>query len=235
MWCVGWVASGWVGSSKSISFVYFSILITGYPKGFFSVQRGLRQGSRVSQPYVVGLQWGQPSQRLTTPTMNHLQFADNTLLCFDTKEDNVKIVIAILRCFNAVLGLRLASPRVCTWDFSGFSSLDYFADIMGCRVDSFPSTYLGLPLFLGSEFLYFKVANLKLFGTGCGKNRENHPLEKPNIFPSEVGSLWFSLYSPTVPSTSFPSSDAQSLSSVVLRNSNRASFGRVEMTRKNPT
>lgn len=83
--------------------------------------------------------------------MNHLQFADNTLLFFDTMEDNVKIVIAILRCFNAVSGLRLASPRVCTQDFSGFSSLDYFADIMGCRVDSFPSTYLGLPLFLGSE------------------------------------------------------------------------------------
>ena len=43
----------------------------------------------------------------TAPSISHLQFADDTLIFCEAKEDQIKNVKAILYCFEAVLGLKI--------------------------------------------------------------------------------------------------------------------------------
>ena len=41
------------------------------------------------------------------PTITHLQFVDDTIIFCDAKEEQIKNVVAILRCFEVVLGLKV--------------------------------------------------------------------------------------------------------------------------------
>ena len=78
--------------------------------------------------------------------ISHLQFTDTLLFC-DTNEFQLLNVKAILLCLEAVSGLRvnffkseMIGVRV---EDTHLASL---ADILGCKVGSLPSSYLGLPL-----------------------------------------------------------------------------------------
>ena len=84
------------------------------------------------------------------PTINHLQFADDTLLFCDAKVDQLLNVKAILLCFGAVSGLKVNffKSELLDVHIPDFQ-LEYLADILGCKVGSFPCTYLGLPLCTG--------------------------------------------------------------------------------------
>ena len=42
------------------------------------------------------------------PTIMHLQFADDTIIFYDEKEEKIKNVVVILRCFEAILGLKVS-------------------------------------------------------------------------------------------------------------------------------
>ena len=55
-------------------------------------------------------------------------------------------MVAILRCFEAAssLGINLSKSTILGVSVHDIS-LRHLANIMGCKVDSFPSTYLGLP------------------------------------------------------------------------------------------
>ena len=79
--------------------------------------------------------------------ISHLQFADDTLIFCETNEDQVKNVKAILICYEAVSGLKINFFKI---ELIGIRVDDpkmiQFADILGCRVRSLPTTYLGLPL-----------------------------------------------------------------------------------------
>ena len=58
-------------------------------------------------------------------------------------------MVAILRCFEAISGLRINFSKSSILKVSiEDTSLHHYATILGCKVDSFPSTYLGLPLCL---------------------------------------------------------------------------------------
>lgn len=66
------------------------------------------------------------------PSVSHLQYAVDTLLFCDADEDQIKILVYILRCFEAVLGLKINFSksiilRVSTSDIS----LHHFANILG--------------------------------------------------------------------------------------------------------
>lgn len=79
----------------------------------------------------------------------YLQFADDSLLICEAEEVQVKNIKSILLCFEAILSMKvnffksgLLGVRV------DDRSLHMFAEIWGCKVGSFPTTYLGLPLCL---------------------------------------------------------------------------------------
>ena len=78
-----------------VSSVCYSILINGSPKGFFPVQRGLRQGDPLSPfPFVIGVEALSRMVKMAAnasliggfstadycPLISHLQLADDTLI-----------------------------------------------------------------------------------------------------------------------------------------------------------
>lgn len=81
------------------------------------------------------------------PTVTHLQFVDDTIIFYEANEEEVRIVKAIMLCFDAIsrlkviflkselIGVGLEEERVML-----------LADIMGCKVGLLTVTYLGLPL-----------------------------------------------------------------------------------------
>ena len=145
-------------------FRLFSIMINGSPKGFFQAQRGLRQGDPLS-PFLFVIVAEALSRmaaqaekqnlirgfRVTrTAPISHLQFVDNTLVFFEANEDQIKNVKAILICFEAVSGLKINFFKS---ELIGIrveeSLMGQLIGILGCKVESFPVTYLGLPLCRG--------------------------------------------------------------------------------------
>ena len=85
----------------------------------------------------------------SAPTITHLQFADDTLLFCEPQEDQIKNIIAILRCYEAISGLGLKVNFFKSALFGVFvedSLLERLTQLMGCNSGSLPSSYLGLPL-----------------------------------------------------------------------------------------
>lgn len=67
------------------------------------------------------------------------------------QEEQVKNVLAILRCFEVVFGLNVNLAKSTMIGISVEEHLlDGLADILGCKVGSLPTSYLGLPLCIGS-------------------------------------------------------------------------------------
>ena len=140
-------------------------MINGSPKGFFQAQRGLRQGDLLS-PFLFAIVAEVLSRmaveaenqnlirgfRVTgmTPPISHLQFADDTLIFCEANEDQIKNVKAILICFETVSGLKINFFKSKLIGIKVEESLiSHLARILGCKVGSFPATYLGLPLCRG--------------------------------------------------------------------------------------
>lgn len=72
-------------------------------------------------------------------------------------------MVAILICFEAAIGLKINLSKSTILEVLVHDiSLRHLADIMGCKVDSFTSTYLGLSLCLG-----FGTLLLKELKKGC--------------------------------------------------------------------
>ena len=77
--------------------------------------------------------------------VSHLQFANDTLIFCDASEEHVKNVKAILLCFEAVSGLKINFKSELIRIRVGDSFLSRCADLLGCKVESLPASYLGLP------------------------------------------------------------------------------------------
>ena len=105
-----------------ISTAKFSVLVNGVPAGFFSSSKGLRQGDPLS-PYlfVMGIEVlsalirraveegfisGCNIRRGSGPVANisHLLFADDTIVFYEAKKEDMTYLSWILCWFEAVLG-----------------------------------------------------------------------------------------------------------------------------------
>ncbi|XP_077233342.1 uncharacterized protein LOC143875615 [Tasmannia lanceolata] len=154
---------GWI--RNCLSSAWFSVLINGSAKEFFKSSRGLRQGDPLS-PFlflivaeslcsllkkgsVMGLYKGFLIGA-SKVEVSLLQFADDTLLFCSPVISQLLNLKAMLRCYEMVSRQRsnFAKSRLYAINVSE-SDASSFAGIMGCGLDGFPATYLGLPLGVG--------------------------------------------------------------------------------------
>ncbi|CAN1848748.1 LINE-1 reverse transcriptase homolog, partial [Linum perenne] len=154
-----WVDWMW----SCISSPFFSVLVNGESKGYFKSERGLRQGDSLS-PFLFtcvmevlsgmfrvvrgaglfsGFFMDEANRR---GEVSHVLYADDTIVFCEADEQQVKVLLATLVCFETVSGLRVNYHKSCMFPVGEVANALRFADLFGCGIGSFPSTYLGLPL-----------------------------------------------------------------------------------------
>ena len=78
--------------------------------------------------------------------ISHLLFADDTLVFCQASQDQLTYLSWLLMWFEAISGLRIKLEKSELIPVGRVENIDDLALDFGCRVDSLPSTYLGLPL-----------------------------------------------------------------------------------------
>ncbi|WMV11476.1 hypothetical protein MTR67_004861 [Solanum verrucosum] len=149
----------------------FSVLINGSPSGFFSSERGLRQGDPLS-PFLFILAMGGLSDMLKFAQVNnkirgfkvsqgdslgvsisHLQYADDTLVFCDAESEQLKHLRAIFIMFEAISGLHINWGKSFIYPVNEVPQISLLANILGGKIGELPTTYLGMPLGAKSKSL----------------------------------------------------------------------------------
>ncbi|OWM91409.1 hypothetical protein CDL15_Pgr017327 [Punica granatum] len=151
-----------------ISTVRLSILVNGEPFDFFGSSRGIRHGDPFS-PYLFILVMEALSKLLdracdigiisgleTSPStsselrISHLLYADDTILFCGDNDEELRNLRCVLLCFEAVYGLKINMERSeIVLVRSNYAAA--LADILDCKIGSFPLNYLGLPVGAGAR------------------------------------------------------------------------------------
>lgn len=88
--------------------------------------------------------------RLGEVSVSHLQFANDTLIMCTNSQRKNKHLRCILRCFEAVTGLKVNFGRSALIAIGDVPNIDMLAMDLGFKVGSLPTSHLGLPL--GASF-----------------------------------------------------------------------------------
>jgi hypothetical protein len=155
--------------------VRFSVLVNGTPSGFFNSSWGLRQGDHLSpllfvvvmealsqmlsaaldQGNLTGFSVG--SREPEALVVNHLMFADDTLIFCGAQEEQIRHLRCIFLCFEVASSLRINLGKSEIVPIGAVEDVEGLAHLLGCRVASLPMTYLGLPL--GVSYKYVSIWN----------------------------------------------------------------------------
>ena len=76
----------------------------------------------------------------------HLPYADDTLIFCEPVAEQISYIRVILVLFEAVSGLRVDWGKGSLFPVNEVQQIQNLANILGCRVDQMPTTYLGMPL-----------------------------------------------------------------------------------------
>jgi hypothetical protein len=152
---------GWM--YQCISTIRFLVLVNGTPEDFFDSSR-VRQGDPLSPllfvmvmeafsrmmnvvvekellaRFLVG---SRPNEAMV---VSHLLFANDTLIFCEPKVEHIQHLKCLLLCFEAVSGLKINLSKSMIVPIGAMGNLEVLSNILGCRVESLPLTYLGLPL-----------------------------------------------------------------------------------------
>ncbi|WMV13686.1 hypothetical protein MTR67_007071 [Solanum verrucosum] len=147
-----------------ITTVKFSVLISGSPTGFFSSERGLRQGDPLS-PFLFILAMEGLSDMLKSAQVNnkirgfivnegnslgvsisHLQYADDTLVFCEAEKEQLKHLRVIFILFEAVSELHINWEKSFIYPVNEVPEISTLANILGGKIGEIPTTYLGMPL-----------------------------------------------------------------------------------------
>ncbi|KAF3624709.1 Syntaxin-51 [Capsicum annuum] len=155
----------------SITTVKYSVLVNGSLVGFFSPQKGLRQGDLLSLFLFIlameglsnmldkaeQLQWLDGFNVGTRNTVNvsHLLYADDTLVFCGADRSQVLYLNLTLLIFESLSGLYINMLKSVIFLVNEVSDLEELVGILGCNTGSLPTTYLGLSL--GAAFGFTSI------------------------------------------------------------------------------
>ena len=147
-----------------ISTIQFFVLINGSLVDFFGSSRGLRQGDLLSPMLYlilmevfsrmlrrvkgVGLIRGfkVESRRDGGESISHLLFADHIILFCDSDMEQILHIRLLLLNFQAVTGLKVNVHKSEMVPIGKVYDVHALAEILGYRVGTLPTSYLGMPL-----------------------------------------------------------------------------------------
>ena len=158
--------------------VQFSVLVNGFPEGFFGSSRGLRQEDSLSpllfllimevlsrllqkteeagliRGFQVGILGGNEVR------ISHLLFVDDTIVLCDAAPKQVFHIRKVLSCFEAITGLHVNLAKSEMVPVGVVDSMQPLADLLCCRIGVLPMLYLGMPL--GAQYKALNVWNFVL-------------------------------------------------------------------------
>jgi hypothetical protein len=139
-------------------------LINGESSGIFSSSRGIRQGDPLSPFLFVivmealsrmmaatkdsGLVFGFSMGTRNDPelSVSYLLFADDTFVFCGANENQLRNLLCLFQCFEAVSGLKLTCQSLRLFQLVKWRMLIGWRAFFNCRVAGLPMKYLGLPL-----------------------------------------------------------------------------------------
>ncbi|XP_070057900.1 uncharacterized protein [Nicotiana tomentosiformis] len=95
-------------------------------------------------------------------TISHLLYADDTLIFCEAEKSQVLYLNLTLMIFEAISGLHMNMLKRIIYPVNSVLNLEELAEVMCCKVVSFPTTYLGLPLGAKYKALAFLAAIFEL-------------------------------------------------------------------------
>ncbi|XP_058077316.1 uncharacterized protein LOC131225741 [Magnolia sinica] len=110
-----------------------------------------------------GLLRGIEMSSLSAP-LTHIQFVDDTLIFSEASNEKIEHLLIALRCFEAISRLRINLNKSKILGVNVLQkSLQKFASTLDCRIDSFPTYFVGLPLSVGSlpKSMWERVTNAR--------------------------------------------------------------------------
>ena len=79
--------------------------------------------------------------------VSHLQFADDTIFFFNTREEELQTLKSLLLVFGHISGLKVNLDRSSIYGINlDQAHLSRLAEMLDCKASGWPILYLGLPL-----------------------------------------------------------------------------------------
>ncbi|CAL1356447.1 unnamed protein product [Linum trigynum] len=146
-----------------VTYSKLSVLVNGESSGFFSMERGLKQGDPLSPllfsivmdifSFIVesmqeaGLISGFHFDKFELRgQVSHLLYADDAIVFCNATEEEVFNVLAALLCFQSITGLRINLDKSKLYPVGEVRNIGRLAEILGCDWSFLHTVYLGLPL-----------------------------------------------------------------------------------------
>ena len=79
--------------------------------------------------------------------ISHLLFADDTLIFYDSRKENLKYLSWVFMWFEGLSRLKINQEKSEQILIGEVSNLKDLVEVLGCKVSAFPTTYLGLLFF----------------------------------------------------------------------------------------
>lgn len=78
--------------------------------------------------------------------ISHLLYADDTIIMCERKSEQLNFIRLILILFEAVSGLKVNWGKSSLIPVKDVPQIQNLANILGCKIEELPITYLGMPL-----------------------------------------------------------------------------------------
>ncbi|KAG6674481.1 hypothetical protein I3842_15G044700 [Carya illinoinensis] len=103
----------------------------------------------VANGWVTGFSIGSPNGG--SINISHLLFADDALIFCEADHNQVRLLKALLLCFEAASGLKVNFNKSEMVPIGGVQHLRQLANTLGCKIAALPMSYRGLPLGVASR------------------------------------------------------------------------------------